>query len=285
MIPAPFDYVRPGTVDEALEALGRPDAKAIAGGHSLVPLMKLRVARPALLVDLAALDLRGVRADGGGIAIGALTSYDELTGTAWPVRLPDALLECADSVGDMQVRNAGTIGGSIAHGDPASDLAAAVLALEATLRLRSTSGTREVAASDFFLGPYTTSLAEQELLTEILLPEAGEGTGSAYVSLDDPASGYPIVGAAAVLRMEGDGLAACAVGLTGSWACPCRARALEEALLSDGIGRAEVAPGLLPEVEIGVDDADLAYRRHVAAVIAGRALRRAGERAARAAAG
>jgi carbon-monoxide dehydrogenase medium subunit len=280
VIPASFDYVRPCSVDEALDALADPDAKAIAGGHSLVPLLKLRIARPSRLVDIVGLEFRGVRSS-GGIAIGALTTYDELTCTDWPVPLPDALRECADAVGDMQIRNAGTVGGSIAHGDPASDFAAGVLAFDATLRLRSTSGMREIAAADFFVGPFATALGEQELLTEILVPEPAEGTGSAYVSLEDRASGYPISGAAVAVRMDGDRLNSCAIGITGSSAHPIRARALEESLIAHGLGEAAAqALELLPEVEIGVGAADLEYRRHVASVVVARALGRAAARAA-----
>jgi aerobic carbon-monoxide dehydrogenase medium subunit len=285
VIPASFEYVRAASVDAALEALAEPDAKAIAGGHSLVPMMKLRIARPSRLVDIAGLDFRGVRND-GGIVIGALTTHAELTGTAWPVRLPDALRECADSVGDMQVRNAGTVGGSIAHGDPASDFAAGVLAFDATLRLRSPSGTREVAVADFFLGPFTTALEGQELLTEIVVPEVAEGTGSAYVSVDDQASGYPITGAAVAARVDGGRLVSCTIGMTGFSAHPFRARALEEALLGNGAGdAAAVALELLPDAELGVGDADVAYRRHVAAVVVARSVGRAVARAAQGVAG
>jgi carbon-monoxide dehydrogenase medium subunit len=281
VIPAGFEYVRPASVDEALEALSEPDAKAIAGGHSLVPMMKLRIARPSRLVDIAGLDFRGVR-NGGGLAIGALTTYDELTGTAWPHGLPDALRECADSVGDVQVRNAGTVGGSIAHGDPASDFAAAVLAFAATLRLRSTSGTRELAAEDFFLGPFATALEPQELLTEIVIAEPAEGTGSAYVSVDDRASGYPITGAAVTARVDGDRFVACTIGVTGFSGHPFRPRALEAALLADGAaGAAALALEHLPDGDVGVGDADLAYRRQIAAVVVSRALDRAVARARR----
>lgn len=280
MIPASFEYVRAASIDEAFAALAEPDAKAIAGGHSLVPMMKMRIARPSRLVDIAGLDFRGVRSN-GGIVIGALTTYDELTGSSAPVRLPDGLRECADSVGDVQVRNAGTVGGSIAHGDPASDFAAGVLAFEATLRLRSPSGTRELAASDFFVGPFTTALEQQELLTEIVVPEPAEGTGSAYVSVDDQASGYPITGAAVLARIDRERLISCTIGITGFTAHPIRARALEEALLANRPrSAAALALELLPDAEIGVDDADLAYRRQIAAVVVARSLGHAIARAA-----
>ena len=164
MIPAAFDYVRPDSLDEALAELADPEAKAIAGGHSLLPMMKLRLVRPSRLVDLAGLDLGGVAVDGGTIRIGALTTYDELLSLRDDAPLPGALCDGAAEVGDVQVRNAGTVGGALAHGDPASDFAAAVIATGTTLVLRSPDGDREVAAGEFFLGPFTTLLTQQELL-------------------------------------------------------------------------------------------------------------------------
>jgi aerobic carbon-monoxide dehydrogenase medium subunit len=212
VIPAAVDYVRPSSVDEALEQLADPEAKAIAGGHSLVPLMKLRLARPGRLVDLDGLDLRGVSVDGDTLRIGALTTYDDLLSLDESVPLPAALRDCAASVGDLQVRNAGTIGGALAHGDPASDFAAGAIAVGATFVLRSPNGTREVAAEEFFVGPFTTVLEQQELLVELRVPVGA--APSAYVSFDDPASGYPLAGAAVC----GD-----IVGLTGVGAQPLRA--------------------------------------------------------------
>ncbi len=144
MIPASVEYVRASSIDQALEALADPEAKVLAGGHSLVPMMKLRLAFPSLLVDIGRLELRGLDAAGGAITVGALTTYDELLRADGPV-LPDALRESAAAVGDVQVRNMGTVGGAIAHADPASDMAAAVLALGARLRLRSAAGTRDCA--------------------------------------------------------------------------------------------------------------------------------------------
>jgi aerobic carbon-monoxide dehydrogenase medium subunit len=212
VIPAPVGYVRPSTVDEALELLADPDAKVIAGGHSLLPLMKLRFARPTLLVDVGGLDLRGVSMDGGTLRIGALTTYDDLLSLDDSVPLPAALRDCATSVGDVQVRNAGTVGGALAHGDPASDLAAGMIAVGAIFVLRSPSGTREIAAEQFFVGPFTTVLEQQELLVEVRVPVVREP--SSYVSFDDPASGYPLAGAA---------VCGAVIGLTGVGAHPVRA--------------------------------------------------------------
>jgi carbon-monoxide dehydrogenase medium subunit len=261
MIPAPVEYVRPESLEEALAELADPDARAIAGGHSLVPMMKLRLARPSRLVDLTALGLRGVTLDGPVVRIGAMTTYDELlSATAAPI--PAALRECAEAVGDLQIRNAGTVGGSLAHADPASDLAAGVIATGAILVARGLTGTREIAAEEFFVGPFTTSLGPQELLVEIRVPSAASGTGSAYVAFADPASGYPLAGAA--VRVEGGGTIV--VALTGLGAHPSRAHGVEAALAAGG----DLA-GAVAEVGRGTD-ADAAYRCHLGAVAVERAV-------------
>jgi carbon-monoxide dehydrogenase medium subunit len=247
VIPAAFDYVRAATVDEALGALADPEAKLLAGGHSLLPMMKLRLARPSTIVDIAGLDLRGVRVDGGMLRIGALTTYDELLGA--DVELPGALREAAAAVGDVQVRNAGTIGGALAHADPACDLAAAVLALGARLVLRSPAGTREAPVDGFFLGPYTTALGEQELITEVVIPLGG---GSAYVSFEDRASGYPVAGAA--VKISGGGTT---IALTGLTPCP------------------QLVSGELAGLDVLAPDDVADHRRQLAAL----AIRRATDRA------
>jgi aerobic carbon-monoxide dehydrogenase medium subunit len=191
VIPAAFDYVRAARIEEAIDALADPEAKAIAGGHSLLPLMKLRLARPTTLVDIAALELGDVGIRDGELRIGALATYDELLRRG---DLPQALREAVQAVGDVQVRNAGTIGGALAHADPACDVAAAVLALHGRIVVRSPSGAREASADGFFEGPFATALDQQELITEIVIPL--DGGRSAYVSFEDRASGYPLAGAA-----------------------------------------------------------------------------------------
>jgi carbon-monoxide dehydrogenase medium subunit len=271
MIPAAFDYVRPGSIEEALAELADPDAKAIAGGHSLLPMMKLRLARPSRLVDLAALDLDGVSIDAGTIRIGALTTYDELLSLGDDVPLPGALSDAAAGVGDVQIRNAGTVGGALAHGDPASDFAAAAIATDTTLRLASPDGEREVAAAEFFLGPFTTLLGQQELLIELRVPVPAAGEGSAYVAFDDPASGYPLAGAA--VRVSPDGR--CTIGLTGIGAQPLRATPVEEAIAAGSdLGVALDAAGLMAL------DGDAEHRRQLAIVAVERALDVARGRAA-----
>jgi carbon-monoxide dehydrogenase medium subunit len=259
MIPGAFDYLRPASVEEALGALGE-DAKPLAGGHSLIPLLKLRLARPAVLVDIGRLDLRGLAGGDGAVRVGALTTHAELE-RAPELRGPlRALAQAAGSVGDRQVRNLGTVGGSVAHGDPSSDAAAALLALGARFRVRSARGEREVPADEFFLGAFTTALEPDELLVELVLPDPGAGAMSAYVAIEDPASGYPLAGAAALARADGS----VAVGVTGVASRPFRIEG-EEALA-----------GALRDVEV-LDDprCDREYRRHLAGVVVHRAVARA----------
>jgi carbon-monoxide dehydrogenase medium subunit len=245
VIPAPFEYVRPSTLDELFEALADPEARVIAGGHSLLPMMKLRLAQPKTLVDIAGLDFGGVAEADGSLRIGALTTYAELLELDPRIGLPDVLRECAASVGDLQVRNAGTIGGSLAHGDPASDLAAGVLAVGARLSLRSPGGERELPSGDFFLGLYTTALAAQEVLTAIVVPRRSAGAGSAYVSFDDPASGYPLAGAA-VHVAAADG--APSIGLCGVGERPLHASSAADALAK--LSAADEYPAHLATVAI-----------------------------------
>jgi aerobic carbon-monoxide dehydrogenase medium subunit len=263
VIPAAFDYVRPDSLDEALAELADPEAKAIAGGHSLLPMMKLRLARPSRLVDLAGLDLSGVVVDSGTIRIGALTTYDELLSPRHAALLPGALRDAAAEVGDVQVRNAGTVGGALAHGDPASDFAAAVIAAGARLLLRSPEGDREVGAEAFFLGPFTTLLTQQELLVELRVPVPAAGEGSAYVAFADPASGYPLAGAAVTVGSDGR----CIVGLTGIAAQPLRATVVEEA-----IGAGADLGEALDTLALMLFDGDPEHRRQLAIVAVGRAL-------------
>ena len=254
MIPAPVEYVRPGSLEEALAALADPDAKAIAGGHSLVPMMKLRLARPSLLVDLAGLGLSGVALEDGTLRIGSLTTYDELLSLDGTVPLPDALRECAAAVGDVQVRNAGTVGGALAHGDPAADLAAGVIATGTALVLRSAGATREVAADAFFLGPFTTALEREEILVELRVPVPAPGEGSAYVAFEDPASGYPLVGAAVSVSVGGERR----IGLTGIGAAPFL---LEGDAVLDGLGLDDHRRRL---ADVAIERAEAAARERAA---------------------
>ena len=243
MIPAAFEYERATSLGEALELLARhgAEAKVIAGGQSLLPLMKLRLARPERLIDIARLpELRGVReVDGGGLAIGALTTYAELLGDP-VIRRFGVFADALPRIGDVQVRNRGTIGGSVVHADPAADLPAVLLALDAVLVARSAErGERSIDIGDFFEGAFTTTLAEDELLTEIRLPAPLSSVGSAYQALEQQASGYPIAGVAAVIGRAGSGSDARAwdlvrICVTGVGDHPYRATATEAALTDGG---------------------------------------------------
>ena len=203
MIPAPTRYARATDVDHALELLGEPDAKAIAGGQSLIPVMKLRVARPSLVVDISRLELRGIEERDDEVHIGPLTTWSELASAELPAGL-EAIAECARGIGDLQVRNLGTIGGSVVHADPASDMPAVLLALGAhargSLRRRRCAS---LPSRTLLLGPFTTALGPQELVTDVVVPVPSAGSGSAYASVEHPASGFALVGAAALVGPDG----------------------------------------------------------------------------------
>jgi carbon-monoxide dehydrogenase medium subunit len=278
VIPAAFDYQRPASIEEALRILGSdPDAKVLAGGQSLLPLLKLRLASADTLVDIGRLPgLKGVRRlDDGRIAIGALTTYAELLDS--PVKDYGLIGDALPQIGDLQVRNRGTIGGSIAHADPASDMPACLLALDAELVIRSASGERTTAVDGFFEGAFTTGLQPGEILTEIRLPGPRDGVGSAYVSLEQPASGYAMVGAAAVVIADAAGhISSATVALTGVGDHPYLAIAVETALAgSDGSSGSIAAAAAHATEGITVSSdihADRHYRTAMAAVYTRRAI-------------
>ena len=259
MIPAPTRYARATDLEHALELLGEADAKAIAGGQSLIPVMKLRIARPSLVVDISRLELREIAERDGELHIGPLATWDDLTHVAHPGL--QAIAECARGIGDLQVRNVGTIGGSVVHADPASDMPAVLLALGARLEVRSPEGNREVPVADVLLGPFTTSLGLQELATDIVVPLPAPGSASTYESVEHPASGFALVGAAALATADGE-----TVALTGVGATPF---VLASGDLRDAIAGAEI---------FGDRFASEEYRRELAVVVAERALSRARER-------
>jgi carbon-monoxide dehydrogenase medium subunit len=272
VIPAPFDYRRASTLDEALSLLadGGEDAKLLAGGHSLLPLMKLRLAAPSLLVDIGRLsDLSFVREDGEDVVVGALTRHRDVeTSEVLQTHAP-LLAHVAGQVGDPQVRHRGTIGGSIAHGDPASDLPAACLALGARFKAVGPGGERTVDATDFFLGFLETALAPEEVLTEIRLPKA-TGAGWSFQKFNRRAQDWAIVGVAAV-RGSRPG-----IGLVNMGSVPLRATASEEALAggaSAAEAAARAAEGLDPPGDL---NASPEYRVHLAQVLVRRALEEAG---------
>ena len=281
MIPATFDYVRAETLDEALDlvAVGDPSIRVLAGGQSLIPLMKLRLARPDQLVDLGRVtELRGVRElEGGRLAIGALTTWAFLLEDS-RIRGYGLLADALPVIGDVQVRNRGTIGGSLAHADPASDIAAPILALEAELVARSRErGERTIAASDFFVGPFATALEPDEILIEVRLPAGLPNAGSAYCALPSPASGYPIAGVAVVLTHtpQNNGAPAaierCVIGVAGVGEQPYRALDVERAVL-EGASPADAIESIAAGQRVSSDiHADRDYRAAMAVVMARRA--------------
>jgi aerobic carbon-monoxide dehydrogenase medium subunit len=272
MIPAAFDYQRASTVDEAVELLGEhgDDAKLLAGGHSLLPLMRLRLAAPAVLVDIGRLnDLSYVRSDDGQVRIGALTRHHDLATSDELREQVPMLAHIAGQIGDPQVRHRGTIGGSIAHGDPASDLPAAILALRGTLVARGPGGDREIPADEMFTGFLETALAPDEVLTEIRVP-ATAGAPWGFQKFVRRAQDWAIVGCAAVL---GDGTSdGPGVGLVHMGATPLRAPGVEEAL-RNGASPSEAAARADEGTEPPDDlNASAEFRRHLAQVLVRRAL-------------
>ena len=207
MYPAKFEYTKAGSVAEAIQILqGDPDAKIIAGGHSLLPLMKLRLARPSRVVDIGGIDgLRGISVSGGVVSIGALTTHYEISTSAEIQANCGILAEAAAGVGDPAVRNRGTIGGNVSHADPASDLPTVLTALGASFNLQGPSGSRTVAADDFFMGPFETAVGADEVLTGVSVPALAANQLAEYAKMAHPATSFAVVGAAAVVTLEGDG--------------------------------------------------------------------------------
>jgi aerobic carbon-monoxide dehydrogenase medium subunit len=267
VIPAAFEYARVGSVEEAIELLGREDARALAGGHSLIPLLRMRFARPSLLVDIGRLEeLRYVREEGDRMAIGALTRHCDLVRDPLIARGCGLVARAAQEVGDPQVRHRGTIGGSAAHADPASDLPTVLLTLDGELVARGPDGERTIPAADFFTGPFETALRPQELLTEIRVPKVD---GGVYLKHVRRAQDWATVGVAAA-RIDGS----VHIGLAGMGPTPLRARAAEQAL-ADGASLAEAAgraaEGADPPSDVG---GSAEYRAHLAKVLTRRALER-----------
>ena len=278
MYPAAFDYYRASSVEEAIKLLGdNPDAKLLAGGHSLLPLMKLRLAEPPALIDLGRVPgLSGIKQSGDTIVIGATTTYHEIINSdAIKSALP-LLVEAASVVGDLQVRNRGTIGGSLAHADPASDMPAVVLALDGQVKAVGPKGERTIAAKDFFVDLFTTALQPGEVLTEVSFAKPASGAGMAYEKFSHPASGYAVVGVAAVAARDGSVVR---VAITGAGTVAKRAEAVEQALS----GKQLSADAIKSASEKATQGMDLSgdifaseqYRAHLAQVLTERALNRA----------
>ena len=283
MIPKEFDYVAPTSVGEAVTALqqGGEDAKVLAGGHSLIPTMKLRLAAPTLLVDLGRIeDLKQIRGSNGTLDVGSMVTHYRLHTEGDITSGVPLLAETAYSIGDSQVRARGTLGGSIAHADPAADLPAAILVLGGTI----VTNNREIPATDFFLDLFTTALEPGEILTAVRLPRAKDRTGSAYVKIRNKASHYALVGAAAVVTLDADGTCTdIAIGITGAGVKPFRMTAAEDILKGTRLGDADLqgAVGKVNAVDIdwmsdlfGSEE----YRKHLAGVVTRRAIETARSR-------
>ena len=290
MIPAAFDYRRPTSLAEAVQLLAvhADEAKILAGGHSLVPMMKLRLAMPALVIDIGRLsELRGIREHNGTLIIGAGTTQHDAEVSPLLQQHCPLLAETAATVGDVQVRNRGTVGGSIAHADPAADWPAAILAVGARLKLVRAGGERLVDAADFFVDMLTTVMDSQEILTEIHVPVNPPRTGGAYLKVAQPASGFALTGVAAQVTLGADQtVQRVAVGITGVSGKAYRAHVTEQVLQGQAATAATVAQAA-EQATAGVEalgdlHASAEYRLHLTRVYTKRALQQALERAQRA---
>lgn len=278
MIPAAFDYLAPATVDDAVRGLAEAgeDAKVLGGGQSLLPVLRLRLAAPTLLVDLAGIsELRGVRDDGDALVIGAMTTHHDVLGDPLVAQHAALLAAATRTVGDPQIRHRGTFGGALVHADPAGDLPAPALALDAEMTIVGPAGRRTVPAAEFFVGLFTTAVGPDELLVEVRIPKH-TGWGAHYEKFNRVAQAWSIVAVAAAVRTEDGSVAEARVALTNMGATPVRATAVEQALVG---GRADAesirtaaqraAEGTSPTSD-GNADAD--YREHLARVLTGRAV-------------
>lgn len=279
MIPAKFDYVRPSSVGDAIGALagGGDDAKVIAGGQSLLPLLRLRLAYPELLVDVGGLDeLRGVTDAGDALVIGSRTTHYQLVHDPLIAEHCGLLAQAAGTVADPAVRHRGTIGGSVAHADPAGDLPAVILALDAAMIAAGPSGEREIPASEFFVDYLTTALEPGEILTGIRVPKLGSDWGYRYEKFHRTAQAWAIVGVAALVRRSNGQVAQARVGLTNMGSVPIRASAVEAAAAGAQASSAALREAAASAAEGTQPPADLHgapdYRRHLARVLTGRAL-------------
>jgi carbon-monoxide dehydrogenase medium subunit len=281
MIPAAFAYARPTTVEEALQAIaeGGDDVKIMAGGQSLIPVMRLRLAAPETVVDLTRVaELRGVREEGDVLVIGAMTTHSDVLGDPLLAEHGQLIVQATETVADRQVRHRGTFGGALAHADPAGDLAAVALALDAEFVLVGPGGRRTVPAADFFVDYLTTALEEGELLVEIRVPKLSpaQGWGVRYEKFTRVAQAWSIVAVAAAVRREGGRIAEARIGLTNMGPTPLRASATEAALVGVDVSletvtaaAAQAAEGTSPSSDL---NAQADYRQHLAQVLTRRAL-------------
>jgi len=279
MYPAQFDYHTPGSIKEALDLLGKhkDDAKLLAGGHSLLPAMKFRLARPAHVVDLRKIPgLSGIKEDGGTLVIGAMTTHYAVESSAAVKSKCGVLAQTAAQIGDPMVRNMGTIGGSLAHADPAADYPATAIAVGAELVAEGPKGKRTIKVDDFFKGLMTTAVGADEILTEVRVPALAANQSAAYMKFPHPASRFAVVGVAAVLTIDGGKCTKASIGVTGAGTHAVRAKGVEAALAGKTLDAASIAAAADKAAD-GVDvQADLQgsvdYKRHLLKVFAKRAI-------------
>jgi aerobic carbon-monoxide dehydrogenase medium subunit len=284
MFPAKFAYAAPASLQEAVGLLADPDAKVIAGGHSLLPLMKLRLAQPKLLVDIGRIpNLAYVRREDGVLAVGALATYRDLQLSQEVHQAAPVIAEASHEVGDPQVRAKGTLAGALAHADPAGDLPAVALALGGTIRAVGPNGERDIDIDGFFVDMLTTSLGEQEIIREVRLNVQPARTGAAYVKFDQPASHYALTGVCAVIGVSGGTISSARIGVTGVGPKAYRPTAVEQALVGKSATEDDVKAAVATVAD-GIDvqgdiHASPAYRAHLARVLTRRAVLQAAQRA------
>jgi carbon-monoxide dehydrogenase medium subunit len=284
MFPAKFAYAAPSSLQEALGLLEDPDAKVIAGGHSLLPLMKLRLAQPKLLVDIGRIPgLAYVRSEDGVLAIGAMATYRDIQLSQDVHQRAPVLAEAAHEVGDPQVRAKGTLAGSLAHADPAGDLPAVALALGGVVRAVGSGGERDIDLDGFFVDMLTTSLQEREIIREVRLKVQPAGSGAAYQKFDQPASHYALTGVCAIISVSGGSISAARIGVTGVGPKAYRPTAVEQALIGKPVEE-EAVKAAVQSVADGIDvqgdiHASPEYRAHLARVLTRRAVLQAAGRA------
>jgi carbon-monoxide dehydrogenase medium subunit len=282
VIPAAFQYARPTTVDEALQAIasGGEDVKVLAGGQTLIPVMRLRLAAPETLVDLGRVaEIRGVRDDGDALVIGAMTTHADVIADPLVQQFAPLIVQATETVADRQVRHRGTFGGALAHADPAGDLPAVALALDAEFVLAGPGGRRTVPASEFFVDYLTTAIGEGEILCEVRVPKLSGEWGTCYEKFQRVAQAWSIVAVAAAVRREGGRIAEARIALTNMGSTPLRARAAEQALAgadasAEAIAAAaeHAADGTSPATDL---NGSAEYRQHLARVLTKRAVGKA----------
>jgi aerobic carbon-monoxide dehydrogenase medium subunit len=286
VIPGSFDYHRPSSVKEAVGLLAQlgEDARAIAGGHSLIPMMKLRLATPTNLVDLGGIaDLKGIKADGNDVVIGAMTTQHELMGSKVIHDKLPILIETAELIADPQVRYVGTVGGNVANGDPGNDMPAVMMCLGATYHITGKSGERKVAAREFYQGAYFTALEPGEIVTAVRIPAPAAGHGSAYEKLKRKVGDYATAAAAVILTIKGGKVESCSIGLTNVAETPLWAEEAGKILTGSSLDDATVKKAVAAAEAITSPATDRRgtpqYRTKMAGVMLTRALARAKQRA------